>query len=76
VVIQRHIITVKRSVKHFSEQAFLIDLARVSWKDIDLIPSVDDTWLLFNLLLLPDTQASHLDIWKCKCTTLNANSTR
>jgi hypothetical protein len=32
------LITVKRSLKHFSEQAFLIVLARVSWKDIDLIP--------------------------------------
>ena len=36
------LITVKRSLKHFSEQAFLIALARVSWKDIDLIPSVED----------------------------------
>ena len=36
------LITVKRSLKHFSEQAFLIDLARVFWKDIDLIPSVED----------------------------------
>ena len=34
------LITVKRSLKHFSEQAFLIDLARVSWNDIDLILSV------------------------------------
>ena len=33
--------TVKRSLKHFSEQAFLIDLAGASWKDIDLIPSVE-----------------------------------
>jgi hypothetical protein len=39
------LITVKRSLKHFSEQAFLIDLARVPWKDIDLIPSLEDTWL-------------------------------
>ena len=31
------LITVKRSLKHFSEQAFLIDLAGVSWKDMDLI---------------------------------------
>ena len=36
------LITVKCSLKHFSEQAFLIDLAGVSWKDIDLIPSVED----------------------------------
>ena len=35
------LITVKRSLKHFSEQVFLIDLARISWKDIDLIPSVE-----------------------------------
>ena len=41
------LITVKRSLKHFSEQAFLIDLAGVSWKDIDLIPSVEDAWLFF-----------------------------
>ena len=39
--------TVKRSLKHFSEQAFLIDLAGVSWKDIDLIPSVEDAWIFF-----------------------------
>ena len=38
---------VKRSLKHFCEQAFLIDLSRVSWKDIDLIPSVGDAWLFF-----------------------------
>ena len=35
--------TVKRSLK----QAFLIDLARVSWKDIDLIPSVEHAWSFF-----------------------------
>uniref|UniRef100_A0A8C7RJN6 Reverse transcriptase domain-containing protein n=1 Tax=Oncorhynchus mykiss TaxID=8022 RepID=A0A8C7RJN6_ONCMY len=40
-------VTVKRSLKHFSEQAFLIDLAGVSWKDIDLIPSVEDAWIFF-----------------------------
>ena len=34
--------TVKRSLKHFSAQAFLIDLARVSRKDTDLIPAVED----------------------------------
>ena len=38
------LIIVKRSLKHFCGQAFLIDLARVSWKDIDLIPS-EDAWL-------------------------------
>jgi hypothetical protein len=46
------IITVKRSLKHFYEQAFLIDLARVSWNDIDLIPSVDDAWLFFKSAFL------------------------
>jgi hypothetical protein len=40
-------ITVKCSLKHFCEQAFLIDLARVSWKDIELIPSVEDAWSFF-----------------------------
>uniref|UniRef100_A0A8C7H1V7 Tetratricopeptide repeat domain 7B n=1 Tax=Oncorhynchus kisutch TaxID=8019 RepID=A0A8C7H1V7_ONCKI len=34
------LITVKRSLKHFCEQAFLIDLAGVSWNDIDLIPNL------------------------------------
>ena len=46
------LITVKRSLKHFSEQAFLIDLARVSWKDIDLISSVEDAWLFFKSVFL------------------------
>ena len=46
------LITVKRSQKHFSEQAFLIDLAPVSWKDIDLIPSVEDAWLFFKSAFL------------------------
>ena len=40
------LIAVKHSLKHFSEQAFLIDLARVTWKNIDLIPSVEDAWIL------------------------------
>ena len=44
--------TVKRSLKHFSEQAFLIDLAQVSWKDIDLIRSVEDAWSLFKSAFL------------------------
>jgi hypothetical protein len=39
-------------VKHFREQAFLIDLAGVSWNDIDLIPSVDDAWLFFKSAFL------------------------
>ena len=47
VVKRPPLITVKCSLKHFCEQAFLIDLARVSWKDIDLIPSVQDAWLFF-----------------------------
>jgi hypothetical protein len=46
------LITVKRSLKHFNEQAFLIDLAGVSWNDIDLIPSVDDAWLFFKSAFL------------------------
>ena len=46
------LITVKRSLKHFCEQAFLIDLAEVSWNDIDLIPSVDDAWLFFKSAFL------------------------
>ena len=48
-----HLITVKRSLKHFSKQDFLIDLARLSWKDIDLIPSVEDAWLFFKVLSSP-----------------------
>jgi hypothetical protein len=53
---QPPLITVKRSLKHFCEQAFLIDLAQVSWKDIDLTPSVDDAWLSFksNFLTILD----------------------
>ena len=47
VVKRPPLIAVKRSLKHFSEQAFLIDLARVSWKDIDLIPSAKDAWFFF-----------------------------
>ena len=52
MVKQPPLITVKCSLKDFSEQAFLIDLARVSWKDIDLIPSVEDAWLLFKSTFL------------------------
>jgi hypothetical protein len=33
-------------------------------------------FMYVNFLSAPDTQASHLAIWKCKCATLNANSTR
>jgi hypothetical protein len=46
------IITVKHSLKNFSEQTLLIDLARVSWKDIDLILSVEDAWLFFKSAFL------------------------
>ena len=46
------LITVTRSLKHFNVQAFLIDLARVSWKDIDLIPSVENAWLFFKSAFL------------------------
>jgi hypothetical protein len=49
---QPPLITVKRSLKHFSEQAFLIGLALVSWKDSDLIPSVEDAWLFFKSAFL------------------------
>lgn len=41
------LIRVKRLLKHFSEQAFLIDLAWVPWKNIDLIPTVEDAWSFF-----------------------------
>jgi len=47
VVKRPPLISVKRFLKHFSEQAFLTDLARVSWKDIDLIPHVEDAWSFF-----------------------------
>jgi hypothetical protein len=40
------------TVKYFCEKVFLIDLARVSWKDVDLIPSVDDAWLFFKSAFL------------------------
>ena len=65
------LITVKRSLKHFSEQAFLIDLARVSWKDIDLIPSVEDAWSFFksNFLTILDKHAPFK-----KCRTKNRYS--
>jgi hypothetical protein len=46
------LITVKHSRKHFSEQAFLIDLAWVSWKDINLIQSVEDAWMFFKSTFL------------------------
>jgi hypothetical protein len=46
------LITIKCAPKHFSEQAFLIDLAWVSWKDIDFILSVKDAWLFFESAFL------------------------
>ena len=53
------LLTVKRSLTPFCEQAFLIDLARVSWKDIDLILSVEDAWSFFksNFLTILDKHA-------------------
>lgn len=42
----------KRSLKHFCEQAFLYDLAQVPWKDIDLIPTVEDAWSFFKSAFL------------------------
>ena len=44
--------SVKRFLKHFSEQAFLIDLAWGSWKHINLIQSVEDAWMLFKSTFL------------------------
>jgi hypothetical protein len=46
---QPHLITVKCSLKHFNEQVFL---ARVPWKDIHLIPSVEDAWSFFKSAFL------------------------
>ena len=46
------LITVKRSLKHFCEQAFQIDLAGVSWNNIDLIPTVEDAWLFYKIAFL------------------------
>ena len=40
------------NVKDFCEQAYLIDLARVSWKDINLIPSIENAWLFFKCAFL------------------------
>ena len=42
VVERPPLITIERSVKNFCEPPFLIDLARVSWKDNDPILSVKD----------------------------------
>ena len=64
VVKRPPLITVKRSLKHFSELAFLIDLARVSWKDIDLIPSVEDPWLFFKSAFL-NILNKHAPFKKC-----------
>uniref|UniRef100_A0A4W5JJP9 Reverse transcriptase domain-containing protein n=1 Tax=Hucho hucho TaxID=62062 RepID=A0A4W5JJP9_9TELE len=56
---------------HFCEQAFLIDLARVSWKDIDLIPTVEDAWSFFksNFLAILNKHAPFK-----KCRTKNRYS--
>ena len=62
---QLPLITVKRSLKHFSEQAFLIYLALVSWKDIDLILSVEDAWLLFKSAFLTILN-KHAPFKKCR----------
>ena len=51
--------------KHFCEQAFLIDLTRVSWKDIDLIPSVEDAWLFFKSTFLTILN-KHAPFKKCR----------
>ncbi|XP_070295915.1 probable RNA-directed DNA polymerase from transposon BS isoform X1 [Salvelinus sp. IW2-2015] len=59
------LITVIRSLKHFSEQAFLFDLTRVSWKDIDLIPSVEDAWLFFKNAFLTILN-KHAPFKKCR----------
>ncbi|XP_055768112.1 uncharacterized protein LOC129843422 [Salvelinus fontinalis] len=59
------LITVKRSLKHFCEQAFLIDLARVPWKDIDLIPSVEDAWSFFKSYFLTILD-KHAPFKKCR----------
>ena len=59
------LITVNRSLKHFSEQDFLIDLARLSWKDIDLIPSVEDDWLFFKSAFLTILN-KHAPFKKCR----------
>jgi hypothetical protein len=59
------LITVLRSLKHFSEQAFLIDLACVSWKDIDLIPLVEDARLFFKSAFLTILN-KHAPFKKCR----------
>jgi hypothetical protein len=37
-------------------------MARVSWKDIDLIPSVEDAWLFFKVLSSPFAISIRTDI--------------
>ena len=53
------LITVKRSLKHFCEQA------QVSWKDIDLIPSVEDAWLFYKSNFL-NILNKHAPFKKCR----------
>ena len=59
------LITVKRSLKHFCEQAFLMDLAWVSWKDIVLIPAVEDAGLFFKSAFLTILN-KHAPFKKCR----------
>ncbi|XDV16419.1 hypothetical protein PO909_016143 [Leuciscus waleckii] len=57
------LISVKRCLKHFSEQAFLNDLNAISWSNINLIPSVEDAWLYFKIFekLVNNQIVSHLE---------------
>jgi hypothetical protein len=52
------LITVKRFLKHFSQQTFLIDLAQVPWKDIDLISR--GCWLFFKSAFLAILKSAFL----------------
>lgn len=40
-------IVLRRSFRHFSEQAFLQDLSRVKWLQIELIPTIEDAVAFF-----------------------------
>ena len=59
------LITVKCSLQHFCEQAFLINLAGASWNDIDLIPTVEDAWLFFKSAILTILNR-HAPFKKCR----------
>lgn len=56
------VITTKRSLKNFDNQAFLHDVAAVNWDRINLIPSVDDAWSYFkntfSLIIVPHLKDS------------------